>query len=87
MPLDDELILFLFISFFFSSLVKLTARLRGMKESDPESSVSFDKDDGETLDFVTATANLRAHVYGIEEKSRFDVKGTQQTLDLETAPF
>lgn len=58
------------------SLVRLTARLQGLRESDPEASISFDKDDAETLDFVTATANLRAHVYGIEEKSRFDVKGT-----------
>lgn len=47
-----------------------------MRETDAEASVQFDKDDAETLDFVTATANLRAHVYGIEEKSRFQVKGT-----------
>lgn len=47
-----------------------------MRETDAEASVQFDKDDSETLDFVTATANLRARVYGIEEKSRFQVKGT-----------
>lgn len=57
------------------SLLKLTIRLKSMKESDAEANVQFDKDDSETLDFVTATANLRAHVYGIEEKSRFQVKG------------
>ncbi|KAG0044685.1 E1 ubiquitin-activating protein uba2 [Gryganskiella cystojenkinii] len=59
---------------FGDSLVKLTQRIKEMRESEPEASVSFDKDDAETLDFVTATANLRAHVYGIDEKSRFDVK-------------
>lgn len=53
-----------------------------MRESDPEASVSFDKDDAETLDFVTATANLRAHVYGIEEKSRFDVKGICNVMSV-----
>lgn len=58
------------------SLLKLTSRLTTMRETDAEASVQFDKDDSETLDFVTATANLRAHVYGIEEKSRFQVKGT-----------
>ena len=35
----------------------------------------FDKDDALALDFVTAAANLRCHVFGIERKSKFDVKG------------
>lgn len=58
-----------------ASLEKVTARLNEMRATDPEASIQFDKDDPETLDFVTATANLRAHVYGIEQKSRFQVKG------------
>ncbi|KAF9551989.1 E1 ubiquitin-activating protein uba2 [Mortierella hygrophila] len=62
------------IEVFSDSLLKLTSRLTTMRETDAEASVQFDKDDSETLDFVTATANLRAHVYGIEEKSRFQVK-------------
>ncbi|KAF9920250.1 E1 ubiquitin-activating protein uba2 [Linnemannia zychae] len=62
------------VEVFSDSLLKLTKRLKTMRETDPETSVQFDKDDSETLDFVTATANLRAHVYGIEEKSRFQVK-------------
>ncbi|KAI7823790.1 hypothetical protein BC939DRAFT_397013 [Gamsiella multidivaricata] len=62
------------VQVFSDSLEKLTARLKELRESDPEATVQFDKDDSETLDFVTATANLRAHVYGIEEKSRFQVK-------------
>jgi len=35
---------------------------------------SFDKDDIDMLNFVTATANLRATVYGIEQQSRFTIK-------------
>ncbi|KAI8600010.1 putative ubiquitin-like activating enzyme [Dissophora ornata] len=62
------------VEVFGDSLEKLTARLKETRVSEPEANVQFDKDDSETLDFVTATANLRAHVYGIEEKSRFQVK-------------
>ncbi|KAG0291589.1 E1 ubiquitin-activating protein uba2 [Dissophora globulifera] len=62
------------VQVFSESLEKLSTRLKEMRETDPEASVQFDKDDAETLDFVTATANLRARVYGIEEKSRFQVK-------------
>ncbi|KAL7750578.1 E1 ubiquitin-activating protein uba2 [Sorochytrium milnesiophthora] len=42
--------------------------------ANPSDGLSFDKDDEEAMDFVAATANLRAHVYGIEEKSRFEIK-------------
>jgi ubiquitin-like 1-activating enzyme E1 B len=35
----------------------------------------FDKDDDDTLDFVTAAANLRSFAYGIEVKTRWEVKG------------
>ena len=36
--------------------------------------LSFDKDDEDTLDFVTATANLRAAAFHIDQKSKFDTK-------------
>jgi ubiquitin-like 1-activating enzyme E1 B len=36
--------------------------------------ITFDKDDEDTLDFVAASANLRSLVFGIETKSRFDIK-------------
>lgn len=39
-----------------------------------EPTIIFDKDDDDTLDFVTASANLRSIVFGIETKSRFDIK-------------
>lgn len=36
--------------------------------------LSWDKDDKPAMDFVTATANIRASIFSIEQKSRFDVK-------------
>ncbi|KAI8870239.1 hypothetical protein GQ42DRAFT_162855 [Ramicandelaber brevisporus] len=36
--------------------------------------LSFDKDDDAMLDFVTATAYLRAYIFGIPVQSRFQVK-------------
>jgi ubiquitin-like 1-activating enzyme E1 B len=45
-----------------------------MKAANTEPIITFDKDDEDTLDFVTASANLRSIVFGIEAKSRFDIK-------------
>jgi ubiquitin-like 1-activating enzyme E1 B len=36
--------------------------------------LTFDKDDVDTLDFVAATANLRAIIFHIDTKSKFDIK-------------
>ena len=44
------------------------------KGDSAEPTITFDKDDEDTLDFVTAGANLRSIVFGIETKSRFDIK-------------
>ncbi|RKO88486.1 hypothetical protein BDK51DRAFT_19400 [Blyttiomyces helicus] len=62
------------IRVFLDSLKTLTKRLHEARATDPDHSLVFDKDDEETLNFVTATANLRSRIYGIEEKSRFTVK-------------
>jgi ubiquitin-like 1-activating enzyme E1 B len=60
------------------SLERLSARLQNMKATSngdsAEPIITFDKDDEDTLDFVTASANLRSLVFGIETKSRFDIK-------------
>lgn len=40
-----------------------------------EDTISFDKDDEDTLDFVTASSNLRSYAYGIDGKTRWEVKG------------
>ncbi|KAK7055294.1 hypothetical protein R3P38DRAFT_2846239 [Favolaschia claudopus] len=50
-------------------LLFLAARLQA-----GEDTISFDKDDDDTLDFVTATSNLRSAAYGIEGKTRWEVK-------------
>jgi len=36
--------------------------------------ITFDKDDEDTLDFVAASANIRSTLFGIECKSKFDIK-------------
>jgi ubiquitin-like 1-activating enzyme E1 B len=36
--------------------------------------IEFDKDDKDTLDFVTAAANLRSHIFGITPNSEWEVK-------------
>lgn len=61
------------------SLQRLSTRLRAEKSlratnGDAEPILSFDKDDVDTLDFVTAAANLRSQIFDIEQKSKFDVK-------------
>ena len=40
----------------------------------PPAILTFDKDDDDTLDFVAASANLRSIVFGIEPRSKFDIK-------------
>jgi hypothetical protein len=55
---------------YISSTDRLAARLRA-----GEDTISFDKDDDDTLDFVTAAANLRSFAYTIERKTRWEVKG------------
>ncbi|KAI0047882.1 hypothetical protein FA95DRAFT_1540689 [Auriscalpium vulgare] len=54
---------------FVSSTERLAERLAKGEET-----ISFDKDDDDTLDFVTAAANLRSAAYGIVGKSRWEVK-------------
>lgn len=52
------------------SLSRLVARAK----MDPNSNMEWDKDDDDALDFATAAANLRASIFGIPLKTRFDVK-------------
>lgn len=61
-----------------SSLRRLSIRSKkAQAESSGETAsaiLTFDKDDEDTLDFVAAAANLRSMVFGIEAKSKFDIK-------------
>ncbi|KAM0398967.1 hypothetical protein ACHAO7_002934 [Fusarium culmorum] len=63
---------------FNDSLDRLSKKILELKKNkaseDPEPTLSFDKDDIDTLDFVTASANIRSHIFGIDKKSRFDTK-------------
>lgn len=45
-----------------------------MSKSDIQPILVFDKDDVDTLDFVAASANLRSTIFGIEPRSKFDIK-------------
>lgn len=66
------------LAVFNDSLERLSKRAIELNKakgaSDSEPIITFDKDDIDTLDFVTASANIRSTVFGIESKSRFDVK-------------
>ena len=63
---------------FCDSLDRLSKRMKSMVEStdasEPAPVITFDKDDDDTLDFVTASANIRSIIFGIETKSKFDIK-------------
>jgi len=63
LTLKDNLLLFL------DSTNRLASRLRS-----GEATIAFDKDDPDTLDFVTAASNLRSAAYGIPTKTLWDVK-------------
>lgn len=41
---------------------------------DEETELVWDKDDQDGMDFVCACANIRAHIFGIQRKTRFDIK-------------
>lgn len=56
---------------------RLSKRLKTLQETTKDGLkpiLIFDKDDVDTLDFVTASANLRATIFGIDPKSKFDTK-------------
>ncbi|KAG6853168.1 hypothetical protein C0991_006418 [Blastosporella zonata] len=54
--------------------VHSTNRLAARLQSGNEATISFDKDDEDTLDFVTAASNLRSAAYGIGRQTRWEVK-------------
>ncbi|KAI1659143.1 SUMO-activating enzyme subunit uba-2 [Daldinia decipiens] len=66
------------LAVFNDSLDRLSKRMLKLlatrSEDSPKPTITFDKDDQDTLDFVAASANIRSHIFGIEAKSRFDIK-------------
>ncbi|CAO3580441.1 unnamed protein product [Absidia cylindrospora] len=59
---------------FRSSVTKLSERLQEDQAKKSDAILTFDKDDDDALEFVTATANLRAKVFDIQQKTLFEVK-------------
>lgn len=45
----------------------------------------WDKDDKNAMDFVAACANIRSYVFGIAQKSRFDIKCKDEIFVLSNA--
>lgn len=56
------------------ALYKSGESIQNRLKSGKELFVSFDKDDEDTMIFVTAASNLRSSVFGIPIKSKFDIK-------------
>ena len=65
---------------FIDSIRRLSDRLEDTRVSVDAGNappiLTFDKDDVDTLDFVAASANLRSAVFGIDRRSKFDIKRT-----------
>ena len=60
---------------FIDSLERLSKRVQEMRAAgDAEAIITFDKDDEDTLDFVASAANIRSTLFGIDRKSKFDIK-------------
>ncbi|KMQ96839.1 sumo-activating enzyme subunit 2 [Lasius niger] len=61
-------------SIFADSLKNLSQALKVSQEKSLDNHLVWDKDDQHAMDFVAACANIRAHIFGIPQKSRFDIK-------------
>lgn len=61
-------------SIFAESMKTLSQTLKSSQEKSPGNHLVWDKDDQHAMDFVAACANIRAHIFGIPQKSRFDIK-------------
>ncbi|KAL8917754.1 MAG: hypothetical protein Q9172_005703 [Xanthocarpia lactea] len=62
---------------FCDSLRRLSRRLQQAQPGEANGSspvLSFDKDDDDTLDFVASSANMRSIIFGIQPRSKFDIK-------------
>lgn len=59
---------------FAESVKYLNQALKACPENSPSNHLVWDKDDQHAMDFVAACANIRAHIFGISQKTRFDIK-------------
>lgn len=56
---------------FTEAIASLYKRLKAVNEGE---FLVWDKDDEDSMDFVTACANIRANIFNITQKSKFDIK-------------
>ncbi|KAL6260008.1 hypothetical protein P5V15_009915 [Pogonomyrmex californicus] len=61
-------------SIFTESMKNLSLALKASQAKSPDNHLIWDKDDQHAMDFVAACANIRAYIFGIPQKSRFDIK-------------
>ena len=62
---------------FCDSSRRLSRRLQQAQPGEANGSspvLCFDKDDDDTLDFVASSANMRSIIFGIQPRSKFDIK-------------
>lgn len=62
---------------FQECLARLKFECKKLNEGDH---LVWDKDDKYGMDFVAASANIRAHIFGISQKSRFEIKCNYPSL-------
>ncbi|XP_015516725.1 SUMO-activating enzyme subunit 2 [Neodiprion lecontei] len=61
-------------SVFAQSIKSLSKELAERQKKCPSDHLIWDKDDQSAMDFVAACANIRAYIFGIAQKNRFDIK-------------
>ncbi|KAG7205366.1 hypothetical protein KM043_007366 [Ampulex compressa] len=61
-------------SVFVDSIKNLRKELKISQEKSPNNHLIWDKDDQNAMDFVAACANIRAYIFGIPQKTKFDIK-------------
>ena len=59
---------------FAESIKNLSKTLAASQEKAQNNHLVWDKDDQNSMDFVAACANVRAYIFGIAQKTRFDIK-------------
>ncbi|KAG4304051.1 hypothetical protein PORY_002574 [Pneumocystis oryctolagi] len=65
-----------FCVFLSRIIINLNKRFLSLSESlNNKAVILFDKDDEDSLNFVSASANLRSYIFGIEQKSKKEMAG------------
>ncbi|KAK2583700.1 hypothetical protein KPH14_009622 [Odynerus spinipes] len=59
---------------FAEAIHNLSKSLKSSQEKSADNHLVWDKDDQNAMDFVAACANIRAYIFGIPQKTRFDIK-------------